>query len=357
MIQGMAGSGKTYKMIEACKEIPNSVILSFTHSNCSTIRNMALKEFKFTPEVYTIHSYFGISIINSRQFKRKPIQHTTLLIDEFSLVSKSLVKIILSYKTRVVMFGDILQLNAIDNTNYLTPSFKLDEYLDLSMCSVQEIITIGHKLANSHIGSKWYRNSEKVTLMKNHRLCSEVYKIYSGVCVGEYQLVGVDECRSLLSSGYIFLSTRFKHLKYINEITSKGKDIKTKVGSCGLNQRFVTNRNYSKIQNNSLVDIKKIDNSFVLTDDFGGVHTTEDEFLDVSPRNLITITKSQGQTIDKVVVILDDIYSCDQIYTAIFRARFDCKMMILKQKKEEIVQNVLHHCKCFNKVKNMIYPE
>ena len=395
---GKCGTGKSHALVDSIQDQGQAILLTLTNSNVGNLRSICLVK-NVRVEVMTLHKYFGISVSNEKMYKRKALKHTELYIDEFSLINFNIFKIICSYMNKLevlILAGDLLQLNSIDEKSRLTYSFNEPSLNGIDM-TVNETIIVCNKLANSLKYNKVFKKASKLYLSKNYRSNSKVYNIYLDFMFNDkYELITVNECPNLIQrEGYTVLSTRFKHLKHINQFILYGEDrmINTRVGLVGSKVKFTTNENFGLISNNSeviivgdelvcgdvrhkvkLLSLNELETSGKTPNETSGKTPNETsaktpnetsgktsaknmskQMINISPSYLCTITKSQGLSLDKCIVVLDDIYSCDFLYVAILRARYDVKFVILHINSDPIIENVKLMNKCFRICDEVIY--
>lgn len=72
------------------------------------------------------------------------------------------------------------------------------------------------------------------------------------------------------------------------------------------------------------------------------------------PLNYITIHKSQGLSLNKILIILDDLFEITMLYTAITRAKKSVKFTCLNKLP---IEKLKLYTNAFNKLKSIIYPE
>ena len=67
----------------------------------------------------------------------------------------------------------------------------------------------------------------------------------------------------------------------------------------------------------------------------GNNTNTDFGYYPVTPANLLTVHKSQGRTIDKVIVVIDDMFELSMMYTALTRAKSDIKLCTNRKSNAE----------------------
>lgn len=355
IICGKPGCGKSYQLIKLYRTLKKRTkILSLTHSNIANLKEIAQENNPGSDlDISTIHNFFGINIKTNTQFQRTECDYRTLLIDEYSQVPRKVLKVILSYKNQVeeiIFFGDLLQLNPIQD-NYLTPKFTT--CLDNLELTTKEILTVCHKLANSNMNQKGLKSAARLILTKNFRSESDVFDTYKRALKREIYIIDAEKLKNLVDQGYHVISSRFKHLKYVNQLTSsRGEKILTRIGEYNLGSKFRMLTKVGSLENNQLVEIVEKPSGLKLD----GKISIEGNHLNICPEKFITVHRSQGMSLDKIVVVLDDFYSCDFFSTSVFRARKDCRFFICDSNKERVLENIFTMNKCFEICDEIIYP-
>ena len=336
IIQGEPGTGKTRTLATIYKEFVNDcVILCFTNSNVKIFKD----EYKID-NVFTIHSFFKANY-NNKVKKLFPIKFNYILVDEFTLIPNELLKIILKYSSNhtIVFSGDILQLSCI-NKDEINFNFKFD--FDISNLTVNEIAKIYFKLSNSIYSKSFYKKSDQMILKKNYRSGTKVMNILENALNDKYEVINANELiKKVKNKNYVVLSSRYKWLKYVNELiyTPDENSVKTKCGLCNKYQKFMLCETLKKsLVNGQIVDY----------DDVKDVKS-------ILPLNMNTCFKSQGQSYDKVIVILDDLFDISMMYTMISRARLNVKFYICSMDSDKVKSEVTSNNKCLKIIKSIIY--
>ena len=174
-----------------------------------------------------------------------------------------------------------------------------------------------------------YRNNDKVAEVLNDALN---YKF-------DNYIIKKSEIRKYIKEGYIVLSSMYKHLETAytfgvpeNKIEDEiGVIYKTKIGNIKIlpGDKFVLLENIDvEFVNGDEVKIVNVfdKNKVEITKLEGGI-TTITQASKLIPYNFITCHKAQGRTIDKVLLILDDLFEITMLYTAITRAKTDIKFI------------------------------
>lgn len=382
IIYGRAGTGKSTllsSMLSKCIQHNQSyVVLTATHSSLNNIYNISSNQCNVSrTNFYTIYAYFRIDYENNIILGiSDDILPNYIFIDEFSLINKTIFKKILkdinkhitsSNSTNLVLFGDALQLNAIytekqkisfdklKRINKLSP--KANKYLSPNVIEHFHLSIFGlkHIMNNSSIKKQLlstnYRNSSKITNTLN--------AIYKRDDKFNFKFVNLDDVLNLIiNDKYIFLASKYKIIQHVYDLLAKRwdntieiiqKDITWKCGLLRLhlyagaplmiiqtsktkksnnepeyyNGEYVTFTGNMECNNTQLKCINS-NNEIIyvkqeLDTSIPGLH----KYFPVIPAQLISIHKSQGQSIDNIVVCIDELFDMSMLYTAITRSRND----------------------------------
>lgn len=266
-----------------------------------------------------------------------------------------------------------------------------------------------YKNARRLILTKNYRSNDAVLKVLN--------SVLEDVNTIKDNMIAKESINSYIKKGYIILSSTYKNLEYVKQtydyinlyqnkeevLKNYGIMVSREATSCplnGLNARAKTlvskpehemrtireRKNVKELYEiNTLVGkIKFSDGDFlllteILSRDFLNgdivklyknnsyyeiVNLNSDEpkklLLDKSniypllPLNYITIHKSQSLSLNKVLVILDDLFEITMLYTAITRAKKSIKFTCLNKLP---IEKLKLYTNAFNKLKSIIYPE
>lgn len=347
IISGLPGTGKSYQLLKLFNEFTNVKVLTLTHMNKTNLIDMNAHIYGTHLNIDTIHKAFNINIVNNTQFKRVKCEYDMLLVDEYSQIPTKVVDIIISYRIKTVWIGDCSQLNPIQQNN-LNPSCSID--LSQYNLTTIETITIAHKLCNSNIYHKKLKTYDTMVLKHNHRSTDHVQQIYNNMISGHIDIIDSKQLIDCVNNGYYVLSSRFKHLKHVNSLMPHGDDeTLCRIGLVKSDSPFKMLTKLGKYENNSTVHV--IDNKIENTIDLA----VNNNHLHICPDQYQTIHRSQGRSLDKCVVVLDSLFTCDLISTAVHRSISDCVFYIINVNTEYVLDNVHHMNKCFEIVKSIIY--
>lgn len=351
IISGKPGTGKTRVLSNIYKFNPtDSIILCFTHSNVNIFKH----EYNID-NVFTIHSYFKANFNNN--VKRLPkINFNNILVDEFTMIPYDLLKLILKYsKThQLILAGDILQLSSINKTEL---NLNYNFQFDTTNLTPNEIAKIYFKLSTSIYSKNFYSKSDHLILTKNYRSNSKVFNILYNVLNNKIELINIGELiKKIKYKNYIVIGSRYKHLKYIYSFIDEKPEnyVLTRCGKCNIDQQFVICENINK----NLVNGDKIliEDNYIVKDN---IKYKFDKSVkqNILPINFITVHKSQGQSYDKVICLLDDLFDISMLYVMITRARFNVKFYICSANREKVMNEVKSNNKCLKIIESIIYNQ
>ena len=396
LIYGRAGTGKSTalaKMIQKCVISGQEfVVLTATHSALNNIYAIVegyikgdpnvLKEYDLRSRFRTIYSFFRIDY--ERELVAGCVRVPSyVFIDEFSLINKKLFKKMLysieakaTGNVSVVLTGDMLQLNAIYKQKQYVSFHKLHRLCHLSKKIPMLMVPVIEHVHLSIFGLKgMMQRANKKQLTVNYRnstyVGSVLNAIYAKDTTFDYPFVDdVNECVALINSGYVFISSMYKHIQNVydalgkvwkeqrNDITDIDQPITFRAGLKRLHlfpdiEIMITTT--SKIRDNDCNPVYyngeyvrwtgkiDIDGSLTCVNTHGATVNVLKEvdeslpckptYYPVIPRSLITVHKAQGQTIENVIVCIDDVFDMCMLYTAITRAKNDVRFYTTKGAK------------------------
>lgn len=376
-IMGEAGTAKTTLITEMMMELNNFVGLSFTHSSVNNMKNMYKRKYfeKHNEEItekelkkkfHTIHSYFQIPYGNFIKISHKKEKdlHEFIFIDEFSLIPIDIVEyifsLISSFKRKIVLIfsGDLLQLNPV-NFDKKPINVKRMNNININL-PFEETLFIAEHLSNNIYSTNEFSKSEKIVLTKNYRSDTKVLNILSKALdnIEEIEIIEYSKIEKLIEDGYVVLSSRFKYLSMIQKNFQKitNNQIITNLGLTyiEIGQKFILTKNInSKLTNGDEIQIILITkDKITIGNNFGMYDFERTETIPIIPINLITIHRSQGLTLNKIIIILDDLFEITMLYTAITRAKEDVLFYVFDRKKINLLKK---YNSAFKSLKKIIY--
>lgn len=351
---GRAGTGKTTLMIKMTKELNNNVvILAPTHSACDNIRR---KLGRSIIQVSTIYSYFSIDFSSGTIGDIRKKLHQYIFIDEFSLLDREMMiklfRILKRCNTNIYLFGDPLQLNPVYDkrlSKYTLVDMEAIAFdsLDYLYGKIQDISSIRHiyqGLFFQFIAPiPTFELTDTVKLTKVYRqkgsLIDEIYAIINDK---NYQLLSMNQMIECVNNGYTvtdnlgniievkphdqyFIASTYALLQMIYD-----KTYNHKVGCTYKNYQKFTyyltdgedytwiGNNDNTLKNGMIVTLTKHENGMLYFSNKCSVNEASTYYL--QPARYTSIHKSQGMTLDNVVMCIDDMFEPSMIYTALTRA-------------------------------------
>lgn len=380
-ILGIAGTAKTTTIIDTIIELDNFVCLAYTHSAVNNLQQKYIKHPNYNSDFinnfHTIHSYFKINIDNNGQeifrYNLSLNSPRYIFIDELSLIPLHIIEFIytilkhnldlLNDKKIILTFvGDLLQLNPI---NVQKQSININNFKSLKnfKCSFQESLLIADHLSNNIFSTEYYQNSNKMILTKNYRLNDKVTQILNEVLTDSFNIpkyiIKQNDIDKYIEKGYIILSSKYTYLEQLYSQLNIQKEFKlnTDIGKLSYNNNdkllLTTNLN-EHFTNGDTVIIQHESNEIVklIKDEHQYIFESNMKKYPLLPLNMLTIHKSQGLTLNKIIVVLDDLFEITMLYTAITRASKNVKFIVFN--KQNIKKLKLYN-KTFNKLRQIIY--
>lgn len=382
ILYGRAGTGKSTvmsTMISRCvKEKVSFVVLTATHASLNNIYSIVSATTSVDRALFkTIYSFFRINyeanVVGGCLTVPKYI-----FIDEFSLINRHLFKKILRnisqvagatmpYETvNLTISGDALQLNAIYKEKQFISFSKLGKLSSLSQNQMLHPSVAEH-LHLSVFGMKHVlKHANKRQLTTNYRNSSKIMSILSAIYSKnqdfEYPFASdlMEVVSAIVYRGYTFLSSKYKIIQHVFDVMSKmltdsGKQVTT------IKQDITYRRGLKRLYIHPDMELMVTITSKIKTPAgeplyYNGeyvrwtgkfdarsnmlcLNSSGDEiaiireadvsiqgkplYYPVIPKQLITIHKSQGQTIDNIIVCIDELFDISMLYTAITRGRND----------------------------------
>lgn len=402
LIIGEAGTAKSTTILKTIETLDDFVCLAYTHSAVNNLRSKSTKD---KDRFKTIHSFLHIKVDengNETIMLNRPINVPEyIFIDEISLVPINLLHTAYTLisnnisnfenqQVNIILVGDLLQLNPVSNTRFLIDYHTLFDVPNIKL-GFQEAMLIGDHLSNNIFSTEYYKKSNRLILTKNYRSNDTVLKVLNSVLEDvntiKDNMIEKESINSYIRKGYVILSSTYKNLEYVKQtydyinlyqnkeevlknygvtvreerIVNELYEINTLIGkikfsdgdflllSKTLSREFLNGDIVKLYKNNSYYEIVSL-----------GLDEPKKLLLDKSstypllPLNYITIHKSQGLSLNKVLVILDDLFEITMLYTAITRAKKSVKFTCLNKLP---IEKLKLYTNAFNKLKSIIYPE
>ena len=365
-IIGEAGCGKTEVLIKIVKTLPiNECIgIAYTHSAVNNIH------YRYPQlECKTIHSYFRIEL-DSINIKPFTVPKKYIIIDEFSLIPVDMLINIFEYckNSVIICAGDLLQLSPIikSRKNVNIADFKKIYNLQINS-TVGSLMYAFEHLSNTIWPTDYYQNSDKMLLTQNYRSNSSVLKLLHNVLENPDYIQTVSQ----VPIGFTVLSSKYELLQQCYRRKSHyDYDIPTKMGKCTFSKDdsvILTKNINADFTNGDIVKIIGVnENRIILKSSEKQLELEPNKNrFDILPINYLTIHKAQGQGLDNVAIILNDLFEITMLYTAITRARKEVVFLRLKYdkitKKDGIIVDTSNNdyiktsVESFKLIKSIIY--
>ena len=380
IIYGKAGCGKTTKMIEMMRSMKKYMVLAPTNAAVENIYTLSAEAFGKAPkrEKYkTIYSFFRIdyenNIVAGAVFYPK-----ILFIDEFGLMDKHLFKRCLLMAEEggvemVVMSGDVMQLNPIYRSKQKVSFNKLKELNQMWQAlepgeKAEKLIypSVAEHLQLSIFGSrKVLTKAQLIPLTTNKRANDTTKEVLKNIYIANekfpYEWVEFfDLARLIFDEGYIFIASKYKILQHVFDMIYEArlKDMNAVV----INQAQIgTKLGYKRLYllpNSGIITCQTVKGEYIngqeliftgeedpsglkcinpQTEEIVHVHKDTDkfghEYYPITPAYLLSVHKSQGRSIDKVIVCVDGMFDISMLYTAITRTK--TKLMFYSKEGQE----------------------
>ena len=387
-IYGKAGCGKTTKLVELINGMNKDyVVLAPTNAAVENIYNMVCesreKEIK-RDKFKTIYSFFRIDYENN-VVSGAFYYPSTIFIDEFGLMNKHLFKRCLKLAEdggckSVVMCGDVMQLNPIYTDKQYISMKKLNKLNDwwLKMSEKRENLfpSVVEHFHLSIFGTKRILNSQLMLMNTNKRANNEVKNVLNAVYgmnkEFNYRFVEFfDVVDLIINEGFVFIASKYHILQRIYDTIYERKLKKEsplvieqlKIGvKTGFQRLYLT-------PSMPIIACQTVKNEYINGQEliFSGniesgclkcyhpttneeilIHKTTDKYgnlyYPITPSYLLSVHKSQGRSIDKVIVCIDEMFDISMLYTAITRARNELAFYSKEPKSERVgvLMNAAH---------------
>lgn len=349
VIYGGAGTGKTHEIVSsAINSISNGktiILLAPTHSSKSNL----MKRFEQITSSSSVHSklkfqttfaYFRINWEENEVVGPREL-YDVIYIDEFGLIKKELFRNMMSTLNRttkniqVVIAGDVVQLSPIYTSKIYISTNKLKKHYEYTPAFVTE-----HDY-KSLFSLKFIRTANKKLLVQNHRSDSNVLNIIHSIFydmntdVIKYEQMS-RVAHLIVNEDYIFLASKYDYLDMVYELVKQ--KVKTKCDNEQIeyyevdnmlfyaNVQFIVGENKYNVTNGETLTFERIDrNGVVLKNENDDEITWRKQAFTLFPSQFITAHKSQGLSLNKIIVCVDDLFDISMFYTMCTRAISDIK--------------------------------
>ena len=193
-----------------------------------------------------------------------------------------------------------------------------------------------------------YRNNEYVQSIINELIGNIVPEEELKNNIMKY-IININELYNY--KDYVKLASRYKYLKTLYSVSNIMKD-NEKCVNCKIGEIFIKNGDIL-VANENIEDMDLVNGEEYI------IENVDDELLMFNikkflPYNYLTIHKSQGKTLDKIVVCIDDLFEISMFYTALTRAKTDIKLICLGSIEKEI-EKIKDNNVLFNILNNVLY--
>ena len=373
-IYGKAGSGKSTQMAALIRNAKDYVVLAPTNAAVENIYRITCEgpiEAK-RDRFKTLYSFFRIDY-ETETVMGAIYYPSTIFIDEFGLMPKHLFKACVMHAARggvlnMVICGDVMQLSPIyENKQYIslnklkrlndgwnTFTKRMTESNVISSPSPVLYPTVIEHLHLSAFGLKCIQKSKLVPLTVNRRANDATKQILSAIYSEnrefDYKFVEFfDLPKMIMKQNFVFIASKYKILQNVYD-TIFEQYLKCQSGIVIINQNKISNKTCYKrlylLPGMNVITCQTVKNEYIngqeliftgneesqglkcidpLTNQTIYIHKTKDNFDNVyypiTPSFLLSIHKSQGRSIEKVIVCIDDMFDISMLYTAITRTR------------------------------------
>lgn len=373
-VLGKAGTGKTTTILNSLVNFNSVLCIAYTHSAVENLRSKSDNKFKYM----TIHKYLKLPINKIIYRKLKEYERFDyIVIDEVSLIPLNIIDILFNLtnyfkETKFIFIGDLLQLPCINKDKKLLnikqkylkkyPGFK-DVVSNLENC-----LKLVLYLNDTIYFNEYFMNNDKMILTYNYRnndyvqgIINELINVFYapkelGDTVSEElkenikkYIININELYNY--KDYVKLASRYKYLKTLYSVSNIMKDDE-KCVNCKIGEIFIKNGDI-------LVANENIEDMDLVNGEEYTIKDVDDELLMFNikkflPYNYLTIHKSQGKTLDKIVVCIDDLFEISMFYTALTRAKTDIKLICLGSIEKEI-EKITDNNVLFNILNHVLY--
>lgn len=364
-VLGKAGTGKTTTILNSLLNFDSVLCIAYTHSAVENLRSKSDNKFKYM----TIHKYLKLPINKIIYRKLKEYERFDyIVIDEVSLIPLNIIDILFNLtnyfkETKFIFIGDLLQLPCINKDKKLLnigpkalkkyPGFKN------VVSNLENCLKLVLYLNDTIYFNEYFMNNDKMILTYNYRNNEYVQSIINElICVFYPEelkkniikyIININELYNY--KDYVKLASRYKYLKTLYSVSNIMKDDE-KCVNCKIGEIFIKNGDIL-VANENIEDMDLVNGEEYI------IENVDDELLMFNikkflPYNYLTIHKSQGKTLDKIVVCIDDLFEISMFYTALTRAKTDIKLICLGSIEKEI-EKIKDNNVLFNILNNVLY--
>ena len=366
-VLGKAGTGKTTTILNSLVNFNSVLCIAYTHSAVENLRNKSDNKFKYM----TIHKYLKLPINKIIYRKLKEYERFDyIVIDEVSLIPLNIIDILFNLtnyfkETKFIFIGDLLQLPCINKDKKLLNIKKkyIKKYPGFKnvVSNLENCLKLVLYLNDTIYFNEYFMNNDKMILTYNYRNNDYVQGIINELIYCFYleelknnikkYIININELGQEQFKDYVKLASRYKYLKTLYSVSNIMKDDE-KCVNCKIGEIFTENGDI-------LVANENIEDMDLVNGEEYTIKNVDDELLMFNikkflPYNYLTIHKSQGKTLDKIVVCIDDLFEISMFYTALTRAKTDIKLICLGSIEKEI-EKIKDNNVLFNILNNVLY--
>lgn len=364
-VLGKAGTGKTTTILNSLVNFNSVLCIAYTHSAVENLRSKSENKFKYM----TIHKYLKLPINKIIYRKLKEYERFDyIVIDEVSLIPLNIIDILFNLtnyfkETKFIFIGDLLQLPCINKDKKLLNIKQkyLKKYPGFKnvVSNLENCLKLVLYLNDTIYFNEYFMNNDKMILTYNYRNNEYVQSIINELINVFYEeelknninkyIININELYNY--KDYVKLASRYKYLKTLYSVSNIMKDDE-KCVNCKIGEIFIKNGDIL-VANENIEDMDLVNGEEYI------IENVDDELLMFNikkflPYNYLTIHKSQGKTLDKIVVCIDDLFEISMFYTALTRAKTDIKLISLGSIEKEI-EKIKDNNVLFNILNNVLY--
>ena len=358
-VLGKAGTGKTTTILNSLINFNSVLCIAYTHSAVENLRSKSENKFKYM----TIHKYLKLPINKIIYRKLKEYERFDyIVIDEVSLIPLNIIDILFNLtnyfkETKFIFIGDLLQLPCINKDKKLLNIKQkyLKKYPGFKnvVSNLENCLKLVLYLNDTIYFNEYFMNNDKMILTYNYRNNEYVQSIINElICVFYSEELKNNIMKYIININE--LASRYKYLKTLYSVSNIMKDDE-KCVNCKIGEIFIKNGDIL-VANENIEDMDLVNGEEYI------IENVDDELLMFNikkflPYNYLTIHKSQGKTLDKIVVCIDDLFEISMFYTALTRAKTDIKLISLKSSEgiEKEIEKIKDNNVLFNILNNVLY--
>lgn len=254
--------------------------------------------------------------------------------------------------------GDLLQLPSINKDKKII-HFNKYTFKNPINLNIEECKKLLLYLNDTIYFNETFIKSNKMILTHNYRNNEHVQNIINDILTNpeniKKYLIKVEDLKNYKSCDYVYLASRYKYLKTLYNITKIKNDDEIIV-ECKIGEIFIKAGDIL-VANENIEDMNLVNGEEYKIETLNPISDillfNMKKFL---PYNYITIHKSQGKTLNKVLLCIDDLFEISMLYTALTRAKTDIKIICLGDINKEITK-LKNNNKLFNILNGLLYTD